>query len=96
MSAHHIRSGTPLRTSFLKATNGHQEALHALLKGANASHLLACANYFFMIYKKTITPLTPHDNCKKKRKKEQGQKTKNTPLPWAKKINLKGYEVITL
>ena len=95
MSAHCIRSGTPLRTPSLKATNGHQEALHALLKGANASHLLARVNYFFMIYKKTITPLSPHDNCKKK-KEEQGQKTKNTPLPWAKNINLKGYGVITL
>jgi hypothetical protein len=94
MSAHRIRSGTPLRTPSLKATNGHQEALHALLKGANASHLLARANYFFMIYKKTITPLTPHDNCKKKKNKVK--KTKNTPLPWAKKINLKGYGVITL
>jgi len=36
-----------------------------------------------MIYKKTITPLTPHDNCKKK--KEQGKKNQKYPFTLGKK-----------
>jgi hypothetical protein len=81
MSPHRTRSGAPLRTPSLKATNGHQEASHALLKGVR---LQAPPTYwhmpttFFMIYKKTIKPLTPHNNCKKKKK----TRSKNQKYPF--------------
>jgi hypothetical protein len=58
-----------LGTTLLKATNVHQEALQAPLKGCGRLPLAGVCSarsyYFFFNYRNIKTPLTSRDNFKK-------------------------------
>jgi len=76
-----------------EATNGYQEKPYASSKGHERLPL-ACANLFFFNCKKTKTPWTPWDNCKKTKAKKL--KTPHYLRQKKKEVDPRSYSVITL